>query len=136
MPIYKKKTHGKSHLYGRIDNKEEYIGPEDNPQKWNYGILKKVLKVEEEKINESLTRYIDDTLLLSLGIPEPERKEYLSKRTTELLGRLRRIGEEIQDEQWDLIESVAALAMKSSDRKTIDQISKEVRRRLEKNAKS
>lgn len=95
MTIYKKQSHGKSHLYGRTEKGEEYIGPENDPTKWNRRVVTKILAKESKKIQDSLTHYIDDIQLLSLYMPEPERKEYLSKRSAELLARLRLLEEKV-----------------------------------------
>lgn len=93
MTIYKKQSHGKSHLYGRTADGEEYIGPEDDPTRWNRNIVIKILEKENKKILDSMYRYMDDVRLLTLYMTERERKEYLSKRYAELLSRLRQLNQ-------------------------------------------
>lgn len=133
MPVYKKSSHGKIHLYGGQGKDQPYIGPLDDPQKWDKKIARETLERDDEIFDDYFQKYIDNVLLLSLYKPEPERKEYLSRRTAELLARLRRIGEEKDQIRWKLIEDVAALAMKSSDKDTVEKISKELKKRLKKN---
>lgn len=89
MTIYKKQSHGKSHLYGRTEIGEQYIGPEDDPSKWNRAIVSKILERENRKIMDSLSLYIEDIQFLTRHMPEAERREYFAKRHAEILAKSR-----------------------------------------------
>lgn len=96
MPVYKKPSHGKIHLYGGHGEDQPYIGPIDDPQKWDVKVASETQKRDDDIFDKQFQKYVDNVLLLSLYMPEPERKEYLSKRTAELLARLRRLEGELQ----------------------------------------
>jgi len=89
MGIYRKKSSGKVHLYGYLEGDELYIGPEDEPEKWDRKIARKTLDNIDEKFLDSLGKYIEDTSLLSRALNEEERKKYLELRFANIRSRLR-----------------------------------------------
>ena len=91
MTIYKKQSHGKSHLYGRTEVGEQYIGPEDDPSKWNRNIVSKILEKENREVMDSLSRYFDDMQFLTRYMSESERREYFAKRFAEVLARFQHL---------------------------------------------
>lgn len=89
MPVYKKPSHGKIHLYGGQGKNQPYIGPLDDPKKWDRRIARETQERDDEIFDKQFSRYIENVLLLSLYMPESERKAYLSRRYGDLLTKLR-----------------------------------------------
>lgn len=89
MPVYKKPSHGKIHIYGGQGKNQPYIGPLDDPKKWDVKIARETQEKDDKKFDKQLEKYLENVLLLSLYMSDSERREYLSKRYKELLAHLR-----------------------------------------------
>ncbi|HJT10434.1 MAG TPA: hypothetical protein VJ771_06600 [Candidatus Nitrosotalea sp.] len=98
MGLSVKKIHGKDFLYYQEHGKSILIGPKGEYDKGNLDKINYALTHNDSRITKLLEKYVEETLELSLYMPEPERKEYLSKRSAELLARLRRLEPEVQKE--------------------------------------
>jgi len=96
MGLIIRNIHGKDFLVYLLEKEQLYIGPKGEYDKGKIEIVRKAIKHNDQKIDKVLQKYIEDVKELSNYLPEPERKEYLSKRTSELLGRLRLLEEELQ----------------------------------------
>ncbi|HJU12870.1 MAG TPA: hypothetical protein VJ792_00240 [Candidatus Nitrosotalea sp.] len=88
MPVYKKPSHGKVHLYGGKGKSQSYIGPMDDPKKWDIKIARETLERDGRIFDKQFKKYLENLLLLSLYMTEQERKDYLLKRYAELLASL------------------------------------------------
>lgn len=89
MSFYTKLRNGKEYPYFRAGAEDEFaLGPKDNP---NIRNINKAL----EYISKKNDHYFEIEKKLFDMLPEPERKEYLSKRAAELLAWVRRL-EELQ----------------------------------------
>lgn len=123
MGLSIKTIHGKEFLYFQYGKKSILIGPKGEYEKGNLDNVKISIKESDKRIDESLSKYVKDTIELSFYLPEPERNEYLSKRTAELLARLRRLKPAIQVQAQDLRQKVKqqidAMIAKNKDIKEI-----------------
>lgn len=89
LPVYKKPSHGKIHLYGGQGTNQPYIGPLDDPEKWDTKVARETQERDDKNFDKQFERYVENVLLLSLYMQESQRKEYLSKRYNDILARLR-----------------------------------------------
>ncbi len=96
MGLIIRNIHGKDFLVYLLEKEQLYIGPKGEYDKGKIEIVRQAIKHNDQKIDKVLQKYIEDVKELSNYLPESERKEYLTKRTAELLGRLRRLEEELQ----------------------------------------
>jgi len=91
MGLHVKNSHGKDFLYYLMGKDQIFIGPKSEYDKGDLPNVSKAIDHYDTKIEKILDKYVSEILELSNYMPEPERKEYLSKRSAELLARLRRL---------------------------------------------
>ena len=139
MGLNVKKIHGKEFLYFLYEKKSILLGPKGEYEKGNLENVKIAIKRNDTKVDKVLQKYMDDMTELSHYMPEPERKEYLSKRSSELLTRLRPIKQTVQkvtkeeisskdDVDWQRVENLLFEYNKNLDEKSREKLSNEVKR--------
>lgn len=91
MSFYKKNPHGSREydMFVEGANTEYSLGYEGRPNVANINKALDYIKVKNNHYFEIEKKLLD-------MLPEPERKEYLSKRTPEIRGWIRRLEEELQ----------------------------------------
>lgn len=134
MGIFTKNNHGIEYLYALAGKFQFFLGRKDEPDNLNLNNLRKSIKIIDQNFDKTLEKYLEDVKEYSSYIPQPDRNEYLSKRTAELVGRLRRLEEEsfiIKKAQQvaDLIGGAAAVAASP----TRDGMDREHKKRKKKN---
>jgi hypothetical protein len=93
MSFVSKKASGKDYPYFRAGGEGQYyLGRPEKPNVQN--ILKSL-----DYVKDKSTHYFEVEDKLIAMLPEPERKEYLSKRSAELLARLRRLEEKLSSQK-------------------------------------
>lgn len=93
MGIFTKNNHGIEYLYALAGKSQFFLGRKDEPDNLNLNNLRKSTKIIDQNFDKMLEKYLEDVKEHSSYMPGPERKEYLSKRSAELLARLRRLEE-------------------------------------------
>lgn len=127
MGLFIKNNHGIEYVYSLIGKTHFYIGPKNTPEQTNTENVRKAVSLLDDQFNKFFDKYLNDLEEHLSYLPEPERKEYLSKRTTELLGRLRLPEEVIPKKTSGLnIHFTNATAAASPSRKEMD---KEIKKR-------
>jgi hypothetical protein len=92
VSITTKKSKGIDYLYFQAGvGKTLYLGPKEDLTKVKSDNVLKSL----DYVKDKSTHYFEVEDKLISMLPEPERKEYLSKRSAELLARLRRLEEKL-----------------------------------------
>ena len=85
MGLSIKKIHGKEFLYYQEHGKSLLIGPKGEYAKGNGKNVRYAISHNDLRQKKSLEKYLEETIELSLYLPEAERKKYLSSRFDEIL---------------------------------------------------
>ncbi len=93
MGLSIKKIHGKEFLYYQEHGRSLLIGPKGEYEKGNRKNVSYAINHNDSRITKILEKYVEETIELSLYLPEAERTEYVSNKYAELLAKLQSLNE-------------------------------------------